>query len=405
MGGPTLRQDARVIGLVAVAHGLSHFFQIATAVLFPLIREDLGVSYAALGATIAGYYVVSGVCQTLAGFAVDRFGARRVLFGGLALCVAGALLAGLAQNYATLLAAALIGGLGNSVFHPSDFAILNARVDPRRLGYAFSWHGIAGFLGYAVAPAFGASLAAAFGWRGALLAAALLGAIVVAVLAAQRDALRAEPADSRRAGANGGFAADLRVLASVPVLMCFGYFVLVAVGFIAIQTFGVSTMIALYGVNAALASAALTAYLVGAAAGIFAGGFLAARFQRHDLVAVSGMLASAAFMLVIASTWIPAALLAPLFAATGFAGGVTNPSRDLIVRATTPPGATGKVFGFVYSGLDVGSMATPGVFGWLLDQGHASAVFYSVVAALALNIVTVLNLPGMGSARAASLAK
>ena len=164
-------------------------------------------------------------------------------------------------------------------------------------------------------------------------------------------------------------------------------------------------MIALYGVNAALASAALTAYLVGAAAGIFAGGFLAARFQRHDLVAVSGMLASAAFMLVIASTWIPAALLAPLFAATGFAGGVTNPSRDLIVRATTPPGATGKVFGFVYSGLDVGSMATPVVFGWLLDQGHASAVFYSVVAALALNIVTVLNLPGMGSARAASLAK
>ena len=91
----TLRQDVKVIGLVALAHGLSHFYQIATAVLFPLIKDELGVSYAALGATVGLYYVVSGVCQTLAGFAVDRFGARRVLFAGLALAVAGALLAGL----------------------------------------------------------------------------------------------------------------------------------------------------------------------------------------------------------------------------------------------------------------------------------------------------------------------
>ena len=79
-----MRQDIKIISLVALAHGLSHFFQIATAVVFPLIKEDLGVSYAALGGTVALYYTVSGVCQTLAGFAVDRFGARRVLFFGLA---------------------------------------------------------------------------------------------------------------------------------------------------------------------------------------------------------------------------------------------------------------------------------------------------------------------------------
>ena len=387
-----LRQDAKVIGLVALAHGLSHFYQIATAVLFPLIRDDLGVSYAALGATIALYYVVSGVCQTLAGFAVDRFGARRVLFSGLVLCVAGALLAGLARDYETLLAAALVGGLGNSVFHPSDFAILNARVNPGRLGYAFSWHGVAGFLGYAAAPGFSAGMASAFGWRGALLAAAALGTVVVAFVITQRAALGVEPADARRGA--GGLAADLRVLASAPVLMCFGYFLFIAVGFIAIQTFGVATLIALYGASATLASAALTAYLIGAAAGIFSGGFVAARFQRHDLVAVLGMLVSAAFMFVLASAWLPAAMLAPWLAATGFASGVTNPSRDLIVRATTPPEATGKVYGFVYSGLDVGSMLTPVFFGWLLDQGRASAVFYAVVLAMALTILTVLQLPG-----------
>ena len=239
--------------MVALAHGLSHFFQIVTAVLFPLIRDDLGVSYAALGATTAAYYVVSGVCQTLAGFAVDRFGARRVLFAGLILCVVGALLGGMARNYEMLLAAALVGGLGNSVFHPCDFSILNARVSGMRLGYAFSWHGIAGFLGYAAAPAFGIGLAGAFGWRGALLAAAALGIAVVALLASQRANLYVEPADAGRAALRPGLAEDLRTLLSAPVLMCFGYFVLIAVGFIAIQTFGVATMIALYGASAALA--------------------------------------------------------------------------------------------------------------------------------------------------------
>lgn len=390
MSTHALRQDARVIGLVALAHGLSHFYQIATAVLFPLIRDDLEVSYTALGATVALYYVVSGICQTLAGFAVDRFGARRVLFGGLLLCVAGALLAGTARNYEMLVAAALVAGLGNSVFHPSDFAILNARVDPGRLGYAFSWHGIAGFLGYAAAPVFCTAMASAFGWRAALLAAAAIGAAVVAFLGAQRELLHV-PAVPARHGA--GLAGDLRVLASAPVMMCFGYFVFIAVGFIAIQNFGVATLIALYGTSAAFASAALTAYLIGAAAGIFTGGFVAARFQRHDLVAVTGMLVSALFMFALAAAWLPVALVAPLLAATGFASGVTNPSRDLIVRATTPPGATGKVYGFVYSGLDVGSMLTPVLFGWLLDRGQPAAVFYAVVLAMALTIITVLQLP------------
>jgi MFS transporter, FSR family, fosmidomycin resistance protein len=390
----SLNRDVRIIGLVALAHGLSHFYQIATAVVFPLIKDDLGVSYAALGATVALYYTVSGICQTFAGFAVDRYGARRVLFFGLALSTAGALLAGLAHRYEMLLLAALVGGLGNSVFHPCDFSILNARVDQQRLGYAFSWHGIAGFLGYAAAPSYAIGMVGAAGWRGALLGAAALGAAVIAFLVSQRRSLYVEPADARRTGAHGGLAADLKVLASAPILMCFGYFLLVSVGFIAIQTFGVATMIAVYGTSAALASAALTSYLLAAAAGIFTGGFIAVRTSRHDLVAVCGMAVSACLMFVLASAWFPAAVLPLLFAAIGFAGGMTNPSRDLIVRATTPPGSTGKVYGFVYSGLDVGSMLTPVFFGWLLDSGRAPAVFYCVVVSLALTIATVLNLPG-----------
>ena len=389
----TLKTDIRTISLVALAHGLSHFFQIATAVVFPLIKDDLDVSYVALGGTVALFYVVSGIFQTVSGFAVDRFRARRVLFIGIVLSTAGALIAGFAQSYAMLVVAALVGGLGNSVFHPCDFSILNARVHRDRLGYAFSGHGISGYLGYAAAPVYGITMAAAVGWRGALLGAAAIGAVVIVVLAIWRDAIHVEPADSRNAEGEGGVMADARVLASLPVLMCFGYFILVSVAFVAMQNFGVVSFMALYGASAALASVALTSYLLGGATGILFGGFVAVRTARHDLAAVAGMAASAALMFVIASAWFAPALLPVLCAAAGFATGATGPSRDMIVRATTPPGATGKVYGFVYSGLDVGSMATPLYFGWLLDGGRPTMVFYTVVLTAILTIATVLNLP------------
>ena len=401
-GAAALRQDVKTISLVALAHGLSHFFQIATAMVFPLIKDDLGVSYVALGGTVALYYTVSGLCQTLAGFMVDRYGARRVLFFGLVLSTLGALIAGLAHSYAMLVAAAVVGGMGNSVFHPCDFSILNARVNQQRLGYAFSGHGIAGYLGYAAAPLYAVVVTAMVGWRGALLGAALLGVIIIVLLAVLRAAIHVEPADGRKPGLEGGLAADIRVLLSLPVLMCFGYFVLVAVPFVAMQNFGIVASMALYGVSAVLASAALTAYLLGGAAGILTGGFIAARTPRHDLVAVCGVAVSAGFMFLIAAAWLPAALLPALCAAAGFATGMTGPSRDLIVRATTPPGSTGKVYGFVYSGLDAGSMVTPMYFGWLLDGGRPAVVFYTVVVAAILTIATVLKLPiGRGAAKAA----
>jgi MFS family permease len=316
-----------------------------------------------------------------------------MLFIGLALATAGAAMAGMAGSYAMLVAAAVVGGIGNSVFHPCDFSILNARVRKERLGYAFSGHGIAGYLGYAAAPVYAIAVAGAAGWRGAMLGAALLGVAVIAVLAAYRGVLHVEPADQKRKEGQG-LAADLRILASLPVLMCFGYFVLVSVAFIAMQNFGVASTMALYGISAQLASATLTSYLLGGAAGILSGGVVATHTSRHDLVAIAGMAVNAAFIFVIGAAWFPGAALPAIAAAAGFSSGITNPSRDLIVRANTPAGATGKVYGFVYSGLDVGSMVTPLYFGWLLDGGQPAVVFYTVVVTSVLTIATVLNLPG-----------
>jgi predicted MFS family arabinose efflux permease len=233
----------------------------------------------------------------------------------------------------------------------------------------------------------GIAMASLFGWRGALLGAAAIGAVVVALLVTQRDELQAAPARAQAAGPG------LAALAQLPILMCFSYFLMLGIAFIAVQTFGIPAMVQLYGMSVALASAALTTFLVGGATGIFVGGFVAVRATRHDLVAVFGMAASATLFFALASGMFPAALVPAVMGLAGFAGGLTNPSRDLIVRAATPVGATGKVYGFVYSGLDVGSIAAPVLFGWLLDRGEPSAVFYAVVVVLALSIFTVLRLP------------
>jgi MFS family permease len=385
-------RNAAVIGLVSVAHAVSHFYQIIVAPLFPMIKDELGVSYAALGFAMTLFYAASALFQPVAGFVVDRLGARNVLIAGLAAMVAGIALVGAAHSYPVLVAGMLIAGLGNSVFHPADFTILNGRVDSARLGYAYSVHGMGGSIGYAAAPVFSAGMGAAFGWHAALLAAAAIGLVVLAIVAVNHRHLHVPVHPATQAAKAG--ADDLRVLLSAPVVLCFLYFVVYCCGLAGVQHFSISAMTLQYGVTVAFASTAVTSYMAGSAVGLFAGGFIATKVPRHDIVAMTGIAAGAACMLVIASGQIPALLLPAMFALTGFSLGATGPSRDLIVRASTPAGATGRVYGFVYAGLDVGSLATPVLYGWLLDHGMPQGVFYVVFGFSLLAILTVMQLPG-----------
>ena len=386
-----MKNDATVIGLISFAHGMSHFYQLLLAPLFPFIKDELGVSYAALGFLVALFYTLSALLQPLAGFVVDRYGARSVLLGGIGFLIVGAFVQGIATNYAMLALGAALTGIGNSVFHPADFAILNARVSPPRLGYAFSAHGVVGYIGYAVAPLFSVSIGAAFGWQAALLtgAAVGLGLLMLLFLNSKHLHIEAHPAATK-----SSLRTDARVLLAWPVVLCFVYFTVFAAGLAGLQSFGVSAMVEQHRVAATAASSALTAYLVSAAVGILAGGFVAARASRHDLVAAAGLAVNALAVLVIAMNQVPGAALPAALAIAGFASGMVAPSRDLIVRASTPPGATGRVFGFVYSGLDVGSFATPVFYGWMLDHSLPQGVFYTVFAFTALAILTVLQLPG-----------
>src|SRR5512147_2336570 len=175
MTAPTasLRDDARTIGLIGLAHGTSHFFHMLLPPLFPLFIRDFGLSYSELGLLVSTFFVVSGIGQALAGFLVDRVGARPVLFAALSCFVLAGLATATADSYMGLALAAALSGLGNSPFHPVDFTILNKRVSQPRLGHAFSVHGISGNLGWAAAPLVHAALVQATGsWRWAAAGAA-----------------------------------------------------------------------------------------------------------------------------------------------------------------------------------------------------------------------------------------
>jgi len=387
VAAPGFRNDVRVIGLIASAHFFSHFFQLTLPPLFPLLKEIWGVPYVALGLAMSVFYGASGVGQPLSGFLVDRVGAHRVLLGGMALFSASIALAGLVPAYWLLLPVALLAGLGNSVFHPADYSILNASVDPRRIGRGYSVHAISGNLGWAVAPSVVVGLTAHFGWRAALVTVGAAGLAVVSVLATQLRAAGG-PATERARSATGR---EVRLLLTAPILSAFAYFALIATALIGLQTFGVTTLMRIYDTPLALATGALTAFLVGGASGILAGGLLADRTQRHDVVAVAVLVTAAGFMLLLATGAVAPALLPVILAVTGFCHGATGPSRDMLVRSATPPGASGKVFGFVYSGLDLGSCLTPLAFGWLLDHGDPRLLLVAVGVLMLGTIATVVQ--------------
>ncbi len=372
-----LRADAQVIGLVGLGHGTSHFFHLILAPLFPWLKDAFGLSYAELGLLMTAFFVVSGVGQALAGFIVDRVGALPVLLGGIALLGISALGLAASNSYPTLMMFAAVAGLGNSVFHPADFTVLNRRVSTPRLGHAFSVHGLSGALGWATAPVFLAGLATLAHWRVALLAAAALAFVVLTILFVFRGLLDpGEVSESVVQSASRTSAGEsLQFLRLHAVWMCFGFFLISALAFGGIQSFAPAALRDLYAIPFTFATACITAYMLASAGGLVVGGFAAAQTRHHDrIIALALAIAGGAAMLV-ATGILPGWTMMLLLAVVGFGAGLAGPSRDLLVRAAAPRNATGRVYGVVYSGLDIGLAIAPPIFGALMDSGQPSWVF------------------------------
>jgi FSR family fosmidomycin resistance protein-like MFS transporter len=390
-----LKQDATIIGLVGLAHASSHFGHLLLPLMFPVFMTEFGLSFSQLGLLMSVFFVVSGVGQASAGFVVDRLGARPLLFVALGIFVAACVAASRVTGYTGLLLVAALAGLGNATFHPVDFTILNQRVSAPRLGYAFSAHGLTGNLGWAAAPVFFAAMGSAFGWRNAYLGAALMYALIFVVLYMQRAQLATEVVQRDHAApAEHDFA-----FMKLPVVWwCFGFFVLSTMTLAVVQSFSVSILKAMHGVSFELATLTLTGYMLCGAVGMLVGGFIAARSHNSDRVVAVSMATGAALLAVCGTGLLGANATMVVLAATGFAVGIGGPSRDMMIKKATPKGATGRVYGLVYSGLDTGFAISPVVFGGFMDRGWYAATLMGAAALLMLSVVAALGV-GQRTAR------
>lgn len=404
--GQQRQRDIATISTIGVAHGSSHFFHLLLPPLFPAFINEFGLSYSELGLLVTVFFVISGVGQALSGFVVDRFGARPVLFAAMTSFFFASVAGALAQGFGGLMLAAALAGVGNAPFHPADFTILNKRVSPSRLGHGFSVHGISGNLGWALAPVFSMNIAAATGnWRFAYVGTALVALAVLALLFWQRDAIDDRQGSWGHAKSVAGAQVEhpMAFLKLPSVWLCFSFFFWTTAALSAIQSFASPALHQIYGLPLALTAYVVTGYMLTGAVGMVCGGFLVNRAERLERTIACAMCFAAGMLLLTATGWLPGGLAAAVAALAGFGTGLAGPSRDMLIKRASPPGATGRVYGTVYSGLDIGFAVAAPVFGAILDHGLPRAVFAGSAAALTMGILSA-GLVGLGLARRRTLA-
>lgn len=378
----------RVVGAVSAAHFMSHYYIIALAPLMPFVRDEYRVTYTEIGLAFAVFNIVTAVFQTPAGFLVDRLGARVLLILGLVIGATCFVSAGLIDSFWVMIAMFAIAGMGNTVYHPANYALLSQHVPSDRIGQAFSLHTFAGMLGSAVAPASLLMMQSYWGWRGAFIGTGVLGfAVVLLILLVRDGATKTASVDTRPASDSSD--AGWRLLLSAPILLNLAFFILLAMMSSGLYNYSVVALGALYGTPVTTANAALTGYLLLSAAGVLVGGLLVTRTKRHSLVATFGLIAMALSALLVALVDLGALPLIVAMSLGGLFSGVIMPSRDMIVREVTPPGSFGKVFGFVTTGFNIGGIVSPLIFGAVMDHGSPRMVFLLVAAFTLLGIVTV----------------
>ncbi len=369
--------EFRALGLIGTGHFLSHLYQLALPPLFPLIMIDLDANLAGLGVAMAAYSVSTGVLQTPVGLLVDRIGGRRVLIAGLFVNAIAICAAGFSTSLWMLGGFLLLAGVGNSVFHPADYALLSATVDNSRIGRAFSLHSLSGTAGFAVAPLVMLGLATLWDWRIALFVIGAVGVAAAIVMMLLREAIQdAAPGEVAETRHDRKSATGWRALMTRPMIMFFIFYAFLAAAGSGLNTFTVTALIAIYGVDLSSASGTLTTFLVMAGVGVMLGGFLADRVRRHDIVLMAAYAVSAACLMLVASELLPFWLVIGTFALAGFMRGVVNPARDVLVRRAAPPGAVGAAFGFITTGFTVGQAAAPPVYGWLMDIGSPTTLYW-----------------------------
>ena len=387
---PRLDRDVKVIALVAIAHFVSHVHIMLLPPIFGQVREAFGVSFTQLALALTAFNVASALLQTPAGFLVDRIGPRLMLTAGLVVGGIAITAAALLPGYWFFVIAYALLGVANTVYHPADYSILSAAVDARKIGKAFSIHTFAGYLGSGVTPAMMLACAAIWNWQAAFLFAAGLSvaaALLLIVAGGVLPRVVRKPMGPGKAEAGVG----LDLLLSPPILRNLLFFFCIAMANGGIQTYSVVAMAAIHDTPAAVANIGLSGFLLFSAAGVLLGGVIADRTPHHERVAAIGFAFTSTMAALMAWANMPAAVLIGVMSLGGLLNGMIQPSRDMMVRAVTPPGSFGKVFGFVSTGFNLGGMVAPLLYGFLMDRHEPRAIFMIVIAFILLALGTAIT--------------
>lgn len=382
---------ARIVGAVSAAHFVSHYYILLLAPLLLFVREDFGVTYTEVALAITAFNVVSAVLQTPAGFLVDRLGARIILIAGLVIGAGAFIVAGLTHSFWIFVLMFGLAGVGNTVYHPADYALLSQHVPNNRIGQAFSVHTFAGMLGSGLAPVTLLLMQNWWGWRGAFFGAGIMGFAVAALLLVMRDTEAPRTAPVR--ADEDDRSAAWQLLMSPPILLNLVFFILLAMISGGLHQYSVVALGALHGTPVTIANGALTVYLLMSAFGVLVGGYLVTRTDRHGTVAGGALAIMAALTVLVGSVDLGSVLLIAVMTVNGLFFGIMMPSRDMIVRDVTPPGQFGKVFGFVTTGFNIGGIVSPLIFGAIMDHGSPRFVFYGAAAFCLASIATVVTRP------------
>ena len=384
---------ARVNLLIGTGHFLSHFYQLCLPTLFVVLQRQFNISFAELGLAVVLMTGTSAVLQTPIGFLVDRYGARLFLIGGALIMSLAISAMAFATAFWQILALALISGVGNAVFHPCDYAILAGSIPPERMGRSFALHSFTGNVGFALAPPIVAALSSVMDWRGVLLVVGGLGLPVVAAVILQSNILH----DQTRAKEAVRSMPARELLLHPTLLLFFLFYFLGAMASGGVLAWLITVLHEVKGIDLAVASAALTAYMVGNSAGVLLGGWVADRSDRYLAIFVAGLTTFSA-VTILAVDLLPMGGRATigLMLASGIGLGASRTPRDVMLKDAAPPGQIGKVFGFVSTGLPLGSAVTPVPFGFLIDHGHAELILVLAAGFLLASILC------MGSAKASA---
>lgn len=400
-----LRRELNIVFMVSAAHFFSHYFYIALQPLFLFIQADLGLSFTQLGVMVSVFALASGLGHYPGGILIDRYGPRYFIIGGLAISSVTFVLIGFATSYWMLLVLAVVIGCADSVFHPADYSVLSNTVSEQRLGRSYSVHTFIGFVGFAVAPVVVVFLAGIWDWRVAISLSGLGGVATVVFLVFRRDLLPVEDAAGRvrtAKAAKAPGAGALSLLLSAPIILMFLFYMVGSFATSGIKDFSTVALVDFYSITVEQGAQGVSSFMLGIALGVLAGGVIADKFGRINLVATIGYLGAGVVILLISMKLLPFWLAIIGYLVAGFLTGVIMPSRDLLVKAVTPKGAEAKAFGLVTSGYGFGGAVGPIVFGAMMDLDLIPLVIAAPGIFLIMALVFALAAGRVGQARVAA---